>query len=81
MAVVARYGSSKAQETYNEVFDWADLIILDNISSLWPDSRENDADAWSPIGAWMSQIKASGRAVISVLRQQVRYISRLKQTA
>ena len=59
-------GSSKAQETYNEVFDWADLIILDNISSLWLDSRENDADAWSPIRAWMSQIKASGRAMISV---------------
>ena len=59
-------GSSKAQETYNEAFDWADLIILDNISSLWIDSRENDADAWSPIRAWMSQTKASGRAMISV---------------
>ena len=64
--VLPDIGSVYNQSEYEDVFDWAEIIVLDNLSTLWLNSRENDADAWSPIRAWKSKIKASGRTVISI---------------
>ena len=54
-----RYWRSKAQETYNDDIDWADLIFLDNLSCLLWSGRENDADSWSVMQQWMSASEGS----------------------
>ncbi|MDA8536382.1 AAA family ATPase [Alphaproteobacteria bacterium] len=59
-------GDIFAHYSYEGVFEWAEVIFLDNISSLWLSSKENDADAWSPIRQWLSEIKASGRSVVLI---------------
>ena len=64
--VLPDIGSTYAHETYKEMFEWAEVIILDNISSLWLSSKENDADAWSPIRKWLSEIKSTGRSVVLI---------------
>ena len=64
--VLPDIGNILAHERYKSMFEWAEVIILDNISSLWISSKENDADAWSPIRKWLSEIKSTGRSVVLI---------------
>ena len=64
--VLPDIGNIFAHKSYKNIFEWAEVIILDNISSLWLSSKENDADAWSPIRAWLSEIKSTGRSVVLI---------------
>ncbi len=43
-----------------------DVIILDNLSSLLPNIRENDKDAWGPINQFILQLRWMGKSVIFV---------------
>lgn len=44
----------------------ADLIILDNLSSLASGLRENEADDWTPMQAWLLALRRAGKAVAIV---------------
>ena len=59
-------GSFAGQLEYADEFAWADLIVLDNISCLWHSGRENDADAWTVVRSWLSELKSEGKSVILV---------------
>ena len=59
-------GSVAGQLEYADEFAWADLIVLDNISCLWHSGRENDADAWTVVRSWLSELKSEGKSVILV---------------
>ena len=39
------------------------LIVIDNISTL-SQTRENEADGWTPVQAWALKQRAAGRSVI-----------------
>jgi putative DNA primase/helicase len=43
-----------------------ELLILDNLSSLTTELRENDADAWSPIQQWLLRLRRRGISVLIV---------------
>lgn len=43
-----------------------DLIIIDNISTLFPSHKENDADSWAPIQTWLLRQRRFGRSVLLV---------------
>lgn len=57
-------GSNTGQTWFTADTDWADIMILDNISCLWLSGKENDADAWSVIQQWLLKLKAKGKSVI-----------------
>ena len=42
----------------------ADLIIVDNIFSLYTAGRENDADSWTQFTAWSRKMRAMGKAIL-----------------
>lgn len=44
-----------------------DLVVIDNVSSLMPNVKENEADSWNIIQGWELQIRKMG---VSVLRVQ-----------
>lgn len=46
--------------------DGADLIIVDNISTLTRLGRENDADSWLPVQIWALTQRRAGRTVLFV---------------
>ena len=41
-----------------------DLIIVDNIFSLYTAGRENDADSWTIYNAWSRKMRAMGKSVL-----------------
>lgn len=43
-----------------------ELIIVDNISTLCRNGKENDADAWIPVQEWALRMRASGKSVLFI---------------
>ncbi len=46
--------------------DNADLIILDNLSTLCRTGRENDAESWLPMQEWALRMRRAGKSVLFV---------------
>lgn len=44
----------------------ADLIVVDNISTLCRTGKENDSDNWTPVQRWALKMRSEGRSVLFV---------------
>jgi len=55
-----------AQRFYDAVIEGAQLIIIDNLSTVCRSLRENEADSWGPVQAWCLRQRAAGRSVLLV---------------
>lgn len=55
-----------AQRFYDRVIQDADLIVVDNLSTVCRSLRENEADSWAPVQAWCLRQRAAGRSVLLV---------------
>lgn len=52
-----------------ELDDWtnrADLIVVDNLSSLARTGIENDAESWTAVATWALRMRREGRAVLFI---------------
>jgi putative DNA primase/helicase len=56
----------EAQECYVDVVGEADLVILDNLSTLCPTIKENDADSWVPVLNWLLSLRRQNKSVLLV---------------
>jgi len=43
-----------------------DLVIVDNISTLCREGRENEAESWIPVQGWALRLRAMGKSVVFV---------------
>jgi putative DNA primase/helicase len=57
---------SEAQRFYERAIEDADLIIVDNLSTVCRALRENEADSWGPVQAWCLRQRAAGRSVLLI---------------
>ncbi len=55
-----------AQRFYDHVIADADLIVVDNLSTVCRALRENEADSWGPVQAWCLRQRAAGKSVLLV---------------
>ena len=60
---LANYESQTEIESYT---DEADLIVVDNISTLCRTGKENDSDNWTPVQRWALKMRSEGRSVLFV---------------
>jgi Helix-turn-helix domain of resolvase/AAA domain len=56
----------KSQPFYDDVIADANLIVVDNLSTIYPSVKENDADSWVPVQAWALAQRRAGRSVLFV---------------
>ncbi len=54
------------QMNLDPYLDDVELIIVDNISTLCPNTKENDADAWAPVQEWALRMRANNRSVLFI---------------
>jgi hypothetical protein len=54
------------QKLYDSVVADADLIIIDNYSTLARGLKENEADSFGPVQGWLLAQRAAGRSVLAV---------------
>ena len=62
-------GNLASTEVQAELDPWlndADLLILDNLSSLTAVIRDNDAESWGPIQDWLLRLRRRGISVLIV---------------
>ena len=55
-----------AQRFYDAVIADADLIVIDNLSTVCRALRENEADSWGPVQAWCLRQRAAGKSVLLI---------------
>ncbi|WP_265658073.1 AAA family ATPase [Francisella philomiragia] len=56
----------EGQQAIKHLTDWADFIILDNLSSLCRTGQENTTEAWKLTQSWLLQLRASNKTVLIV---------------
>jgi hypothetical protein len=56
----------EAQRFYEAAVLQAELVIVDNLSTIARGLRENEADAFGPVQTWMLAQRAAGRSVLLV---------------
>jgi hypothetical protein len=55
-----------AQQFYHDVIADADLVIIDNLSTLCRSVKENDADSWTPVGSWALGLRRAGKSALLI---------------
>lgn len=55
-----------AQRFYDSVIANADLIVVDNLSTVCRSVRENEADSWGPVQSWCLRQRAAGKSVLLI---------------
>lgn len=58
--------TSSGQETIRQDTDKADLIIVDNISTLGGGGKENEAESWLPFQQWALGLRRQGKSVLFI---------------
>lgn len=58
--------TADGQEGFRPYTDVADVIIVDNISTLVRSGKENEAEGWLPIQDWALQLRTQGKSVIFI---------------
>ncbi|WP_148340239.1 AAA family ATPase [Aquicella siphonis] len=56
----------KGQEMLEPHLKDIDLIIIDNISTLCRNSKENEADSWLPVQDWALTQRAAGKSILFI---------------
>jgi putative DNA primase/helicase len=56
----------EAQRFYDRYVADADFIIVDNLSTVARSLRENEADSFGPLQAWMVSQRSAGRSVLLI---------------
>jgi hypothetical protein len=55
-----------AQGFFDDVIQDANIITVDNLSTICRSVRENEADSWGPVQGWCLKQRAAGRSVVLV---------------
>jgi putative DNA primase/helicase len=58
--------SMEGQQRYADVIGVADLVIVDNLSTLCPTIKENDADSWAPVVEWELSLRRANKSVLLI---------------
>ena len=65
-APIPDLGTPRGQEAIEPLLLDADLIVLDNLSTLCRSGPENEGESWLPVAAWALRLRKEGRAVLFV---------------
>lgn len=58
--------SEDGQRFYDDVIAPAELVIIDNLSTICRALRENEADSWGPIQSWALRLRREGKSVLFI---------------
>ncbi|MHA1575145.1 MAG: AAA family ATPase [Alphaproteobacteria bacterium] len=61
-----RIATLEAEELFEEYIAWADVIVLDNLATLYPSTKQNDVEGWLPIQEWLLSLRRRGKSALLV---------------
>jgi putative DNA primase/helicase len=63
---IGNFADPKVQQALDPWLDGIELLMLDNLSSLTSVIRDNDAESWNPIQAWLLRLRRRGISVLII---------------
>ena len=54
----------EGQAAVDAVIGDAEVIVFDNVSTLYVSGRENEAESWLPVQTWLLKLRREGRMVV-----------------
>jgi putative DNA primase/helicase len=56
----------EGQAAVDRIIGDAEVVIFDNVSTLFRSGRENEAESWMPVQEWILKHRREGRAVVII---------------
>ena len=56
--------SKEGQEAIEAVIGDADVVIFDNVATLFRGGQENESESWAPVQNWLLKLRREGRTII-----------------
>jgi hypothetical protein len=56
----------ESQKFYMPLIADADLVVVDNLSTLCRSLKENEADSWAPVQSWCLALRRQGKSVLLI---------------
>jgi RecA-family ATPase len=66
LGLMPNISAQEGQAAIDEYANDADLIIVDNLSTLVRTGKENEGESWLPVQGWALRHRAQGRAILFV---------------
>jgi putative DNA primase/helicase len=63
---IGNLAEPSVQQELEPLLAGVELLVLDNLSSLTAVIRDNDAESWNPIQAWLLRLRRRGTSVLIV---------------
>ena len=63
---IGNLAEPSVQQELEPLLNGVELLVLDNLSSLTAVIRDNDAESWNPIQAWLLRLRRRGTSVLIV---------------
>jgi putative DNA primase/helicase len=64
--VMPDIATQSGRESIEEHLDGVEVLILDNLSALCREGKENEGDSWVPVQQWLLKLRRRGLSVIIV---------------
>lgn len=58
--------TSEGQAAMDAVIDDANVVIFDNVSTLFRSGQENESESWVPVQNWLLKLRREGRSVVII---------------
>ena len=58
--------TTEGQAAVEEYIDGVSLLVIDNLSTLFRQGRENEAESWDPVQQWLLDLRRRGISVLIV---------------
>ena len=58
--------SKEGQEAMEAGIGDAEVVIFDNVSTLFRSGQENDSESWAPVQNWLLKLRRKGRTIIII---------------
>lgn len=63
---IPNLATDEGQKAIEPLVDQADLIILDNLSTLYSYGKSNDAESWLPMQQWLLKLRRKSKTVLII---------------
>ena len=64
--VMPNLATEEGQEAIEHLVEKADVVIVDNLSTLATGGKENEANSWDPIANWALRLRSIGKSIIFI---------------
>lgn len=65
-AAMPNLSTSEGRSTLEKIIIDRDLIVVDNLSSLFRSGTENEAESWMPIQEWALSLRRQGKTILFI---------------